>query len=85
MGITTFSWTANSFSALKNTAFQLDFGGLAQFGILPLITAVLSFFVVDCFDTAGTLVGCASNAGMLNEKGECPKATRPWSQTLSAL
>ncbi|MBE6936788.1 MAG: NCS2 family permease [Ruminococcaceae bacterium] len=78
MGLTTFSWQSNSLSALSLTAFQLDFTGLTSVdgGILALITAVVSFFIVDCFDTAGTLIGTAANAGMLNEKGELPGGDR---------
>ena len=39
-------------------------------GLLPLLTAIVSFTLVDCFDTVGTLIGTAGNAGMLDEKGE---------------
>lgn len=35
---------------------------------------VFAFFFVDFFDTVGTLVGCASRVGMLDEKGHLPKA-----------
>ncbi len=78
MGLTTFAWESNSFSALGETFFKFDFTGLTAVdgGIMALITAVVSFFVVDCFDTAGTLIGTASNAGMLNEKGELPGGDR---------
>lgn len=59
---------------LDGTLFELDFAGLItpEHGVLALITAVISFAIVDCFDTVGTLVGTADNAGMLNEKGEFP-------------
>ena len=61
-----------------NTVFQFDFGGLfaAQAGILGAITAVISFLIVDMFDTIGTLVGTAGNAGMLDEKGALPGGDR---------
>ncbi len=61
-----------------NTVFQFDFGGLfaAQAGILGAITAIISFLIVDMFDTIGTLVGTAGNAGMLDEKGTLPGGDR---------
>ncbi|MFT8813473.1 MAG: NCS2 family permease, partial [Oenococcus sp.] len=38
-----------------------------------LWVAVFTFLLVTFFDTAGTLVGLAKNAGFLNEKGEIPR------------
>ncbi len=48
---------------------KLDFTMLAnpEFWII-----VFTFFFVDFFDTIGTLVGVASRADMLNDKGELP-------------
>lgn len=51
--------------------FKMDFN-LLSFGILPLVTTILSFTLVDMFDTIGTLVGTASNTGMLDEEGNLP-------------
>lgn len=78
MGLTTFSWTPAAFSAIKETFFALDFSGLTAVngGVMALITAVVSFFVVDCFDTAGTLIGTATNAGMLDKDGNLPGGDR---------
>jgi adenine/guanine/hypoxanthine permease len=39
-----------------------------------LWTVVLTFAFVDLFDTAGTLVGVADKAGMLDEEGHLPRA-----------
>lgn len=55
---------------------KFDFGGIMSHGILPLITAVVSFCLVDCFDTVGTLVGTATNAGMVDKNGNLPGADR---------
>ncbi|MGI6108368.1 MAG: NCS2 family permease [Eubacteriaceae bacterium] len=48
---------------------KLDFSALAnpEFWII-----VFTFFFVDFFDTIGTLVGVASRADMLDEKGQVP-------------
>ncbi|HPE95881.1 MAG TPA: NCS2 family permease, partial [Bacillota bacterium] len=52
-----------------STFFQFDFAGIFDKGILPLVTAVVSFAIVDMFDTVGTLIGTAGSAGMLDEDG----------------
>ena len=62
--------------SLSTVAFQLDFGGLMAKGFLPLITAVISFALVDCFDTIGTLIGTAKNAGMTDKNGNLPGGDR---------
>ncbi|MCI8550715.1 MAG: NCS2 family permease [Lachnospiraceae bacterium] len=78
MGITVMpeSMTMSNIGNISMTAFQLDFGGVMSMGVLPLITAVVSFFIVDCFDTVGTLLGTAGNAGMLDKDGNLPGGDR---------
>jgi AGZA family xanthine/uracil permease-like MFS transporter len=72
-GITTFSGELSlNFSAISETFLAMDFHGLFALGILPLITAILSFAIVDMFDTVGTLIGTAGNAGMLDKDGNLP-------------
>lgn len=56
-------------TAIGEVAFKFDFSGIMSHGLLPLITAIVSFALVDCFDTVGTLIGTASNAGMLDSDG----------------
>ena len=67
-----------SFSAegMFDTVFKLDFSGLLDHGVMALITAIISFAIVDCFDTVGTLVGTAGNAGMLDKNGNLPGGDR---------
>ncbi|MCI0590357.1 MAG: NCS2 family permease, partial [Gammaproteobacteria bacterium] len=48
------------------TFFQLDIAGAMEVG---LITVVLTFLIVVLFDTAGTLIGVAYHAGLLDEAG----------------
>lgn len=72
MGVTQFAMSSVSVGVLKETAFALQFGGLLDYGVLPLITAIVSFAMVDCFDTVGTLLGTAKNAGMLDKDGNLP-------------
>ena len=54
------------------TLFKFDFAGFFQLGWFTAITLILTFCMIDMFDTIGTLVGTASRAGMVNEKGEMP-------------
>ena len=54
------------------TFFKFDFAGFFQLGWFTAITLILTFCMIDLFDTIGTLVGTASRAGMVNEKGEMP-------------
>ena len=54
------------------TFFKFDFNGLFQIGWFTAITLILTFCMIDMFDTIGTLVGTASRAGMVNKKGEMP-------------
>lgn len=56
--------------------FTDGFNGLMQFGLLPLLTAIITFAICDCFDTVGTLIGTASNAGMLDKDGKLPKGDK---------
>lgn len=57
---------------LAPTLFKFDFGGLFSHGVLPVVTAIVTFAMCDCFDTVGTLIGTASNAGMLDKDGNLP-------------
>lgn len=65
------SLTENAIT-LAPTLFKFDFGGLVSHGVLPMITAIVTFAMCDCFDTVGTLIGTASNAGMLDKDGNLP-------------
>ncbi|WP_255194392.1 NCS2 family permease [Natronobeatus ordinarius] len=53
--------------------------GLGMIGDNPLVFAlvVFTFFFVDFFDTAGTLIGVSQIGGFLNEEGDLPEAEKP--------
>ena len=71
-GLKTAGW-APPFADMANlTLFKFDFAGFFQIGWFTAITLILTFCMIDMFDTIGTLVGTASRAGMVNEKGEMP-------------
>ena len=75
----------NPFAALKGasfvpafgdmaatTLFKFDFAALGEIGWFTVVTLVITFCIIDMFDTIGTLVGTASRAGMVDEKGDMP-------------
>ena len=54
------------------TLFKFNFKGFLEIGWFTVITLVITFCVIDMFDTIGTLVGTASRAGMVDDKGNMP-------------
>lgn len=56
----------------STTLFKFDFRGFAEIGWFTAITVIITFCIIDMFDTIGTLVGTASRAGMLDKNGKMP-------------
>ncbi len=54
------------------TFFKFNFTGFLDIGWFTIITLIITFCMIDMFDTIGTLVGTASRAGMLDKKGNMP-------------
>ncbi|MBO4477033.1 MAG: NCS2 family permease [Lachnospiraceae bacterium] len=76
----------NPFESLKNasfipafgdladkTLFKFDFSSFFDISIFTVITLIITFCIIDMFDTIGTLVGTASRANMLDENGKMPQ------------
>ncbi len=55
------------------TFFKFDFHDFFQIGWFTAITLIITFCMIDMFDTIGTLVGTASRAGMTDKDGNMPK------------
>lgn len=55
------------------TLFKFSFSGFAQVGWFTMITLIITFCIIDMFDTIGTLVGTASRAGMVDDEGKMPQ------------
>ena len=51
------------------TLFALDLAGAMQAGMIAII---LTFLIVDLFDTTGTLIGVAHQARLLDDNGRLP-------------
>ena len=58
---------------IEVTFFKFNFAGLLELGWFTVITLVITFCIIDMFDTIGTLVGTASRAGMLDKDGNMPQ------------
>jgi AGZA family xanthine/uracil permease-like MFS transporter len=61
--------------SLAPTFLKLSFSELftAQTGILTAITIIVSFSLVDTFDTIGTFIGTGAKTGIFDEKNDVPK------------
>ncbi len=68
--------TANFMPPFKDmadtTLFKFNFKGFLEMGWFTSITLLITFCIIDMFDTIGTLVGTASRAGMVDDKGNMP-------------
>lgn len=65
-----------SLSALRPLLMSPDFGGVLSLGVLPFITAVVTFTMCLCFDTLGALICIAGAGNLLDEKGGLGRYSR---------
>ncbi len=71
--LTSASWVPPFKDMAENTLFKFNFGSLAQIGWFTIITLIITFCIIDMFDTIGTLVGTAAKANMLDKDGNMPQ------------
>ena len=57
---------------VSTTLFKFNFSGFMEIGWFTAVTLIITFCMIDMFDTIGTLVGTASRAGMVDKKGNMP-------------
>ncbi len=69
LGLTSFHGIVAMPPSLAPTFLQLDIRGALSLG-LPVV--VLTFFLVDVLDNAGTLIATTQRAGLLNADGSIP-------------
>ena len=62
--------------SLAPTLFAFDMAGLFKLSFATAAVLVFSFLLVDLFDTAGTLIGVAHQAKLLDERGNLPRIGR---------
>ena len=70
LGLTQFTGVVSMPPSLAPTLLQLDFSRTLE---LTFIIVVLSILVIDVFDNAGTLIGVAHRAGLLDKSGKLPR------------
>lgn len=67
------SWLPPFKDMAETTLFKFNFKALPEIGWFTIITLVITFCIIDMFDTIGTLVGTASKANMLDKDGNMPQ------------
>ena len=70
--LTTASFVPPFADMASTTLFKLNFKAFFDIGWFTAITLVITFCMIDMFDTIGTLVGTASRAGMVDKEGNMP-------------
>ena len=72
MGLTEFTGVVSAIPSVAPTFMQMDFNQLFNGS---MIAVIFVFFLVDLFDSTGTLVGVSHRAGLL-ENGKLPRLKR---------
>lgn len=67
------SWIPPMGDMFQNTFFKFNFSVLAEIGWVTVLTIVITFCIIDMFDTIGTLIGTAHRAGMVDKEGNMPQ------------
>ena len=57
---------------VSTTLFKFNFASFMRIGWFTAITLIITFCMIDMFDTIGTLIGTASRAGMTDKNGNMP-------------
>lgn len=65
-----------SLSALRPLLLSPDFSRVLSLGVMPLVTAVVTFTMCLCFDTLGALICIAGAGNLLDEKGGLGRYSR---------
>jgi len=67
--LATANWLPAFADLSANTLFKFNFAGLAKIGWFTVTTLIISYCMIDMFDTIGTLVGTATKANMIDKDG----------------
>jgi AGZA family xanthine/uracil permease-like MFS transporter len=70
LGLAQYSGVVALPPSLAPTLLQLDFSRTFE---LTFLIVVFSFLIIDVFDNAGTLIGVAHRAGLLDQNGNLPR------------
>ena len=69
----TASWLPPFGDMAKTTLFKFDFGTLFSIGWGTVVLLIVTFCIIDMFDTIGTVLATANRAGMTDKNGNMPK------------
>ena len=69
----TASWLPPFADMAKTTLFKFDFQTLFSIGVSTVVLLVITFCMIDMFDTIGTVIATANRAGMVDKNGNMPK------------
>ena len=58
---------------VDTTLFKLDFKDFISIGWFTAVSLIITFCIIDMFDTIGTLIGVSDKAGMLDKEGKLPR------------
>ncbi len=67
------SWLPPFKDMAETTLFKFNFKALPEIGWFTIVTLIITFCIIDMFDTIGTLVGTAAKANMLDKDGNMPQ------------
>ena len=67
------SWLPPFGDMVETTLFKFDFKTLMSLGWSTVVILVLTFCMIDMFDTIGTVIATANRAGMVDEEGNVPQ------------
>ena len=71
MGIVQYKGIISAPPSILPTLFKLNIAGALNVGF---VTIVFTFFILDLFDTIGTLIGVSEKAGFIKEDGTLPRS-----------
>jgi AGZA family xanthine/uracil permease-like MFS transporter len=70
LGVVQYSGVVSLPPSIRPTLLQLDFSRVFE---ASAIVVIFSLWIVDFFDTAGTLIGVTHRAGLLDQDGRLPR------------
>lgn len=70
--LTTASFVPPFKDMLDVTLFKFNFKTFFSLGIFTAVSLIITFCIIDMFDTIGTFVGTAQRAGMIDDEGHMP-------------
>lgn len=71
--LATANWLPPFADMAKTTLFKFDFKTLFSIGVSTPILLIITFCIIDMFDTIGTVLATANRAGMTDKNGNMPK------------